>query len=838
VSLLDQYGRPIPSSEEREDAWANPMTGLGVTGADKTRAASYLPVWRVLDQELTSLYNGSDIAAKIVSKPVEEQFRRGFEIEADNVSASEVDELREFATEYLDVENNMREGKRWGRLYGGTLLVMGIDDGRNPWDPLDEENIRSFDSLALVDRRYSYVQSQYAAMNGPKYGKPQVYLISNAVAGYGWNSSGAQKIAPVPANELRERGAQVSLVHESRVIRFDGNPADVVTRQNLAGWSWSVLQRVYDAMKQFDGAFDAAAYLLSDASQGVFKLQGLIKAIGAGQRAALAARLQLLEMSRSVMRGIALDAGGPDGKNAEDFTRVPTPFTGIPDLLDRMMLRLSAAADMPATELFGRAPAGLNATGEADTRKWYDLVESNQKNELGPQFKRVFRLLALAKKGPLRARKVKWKVLFKPLWAPTDKEMADTRLANAQRDEIYVGIGAVKPEEVAVDLFEVYPNLDVQAREEVLAKGVRFDPYENEPAPENSAGVAGKTQGEPLSPKAPVPLYGTTGTNVTPGVLPAIAKSGSASKGAAGREPGPAKKTAKADAVVGVPDVSIVLVWNRAGELLTVTRPEPPHEMAIPGGHVEPGETPEETAVRELLEETAIAVSELRDEGKLSAAADARIVHVFTAGHWEGEARAVEANTRVAWLTPDALWKQSQTYRAALAELKNRGLLTPRAIDRADAMAAELLQTLLVTRQDAKAAGEVFTQLLDDYPAKSLGWVLAGHWEGPDEIDTADIDSSSRDTWRASHEPIAPYIERIEKRGGNKPIILVRTPSNPKYIIVDGHHRFLASEQMGRPVDAYWAEVHTDKGPWDELHSMQKRGSSKGSSSFLPSRNA
>ena len=81
--LLDAYGLPMPTAAEREeaaasrqDAWGNWQTGLGLAG-DKTKSAAFLPVWRVLDQELTSLFNGSDIARKIVSARPEEMFRRG-----------------------------------------------------------------------------------------------------------------------------------------------------------------------------------------------------------------------------------------------------------------------------------------------------------------------------------------------------------------------------------------------------------------------------------------------------------------------------------------------------------------------------------------------------------------------------------------------------------------------------------------------------------------------------------------------------------------------------------------------------------------------------------------
>lgn len=722
MPLFDPYGRPL-ERQEREDAWANPQTGLGIMGLDKSRAAAFLPPWRVLDQELTSLYNGSDIAAKIVGKRPEEMFRRGFEVEAPGIDASATDDVREYASERLDLETNLREGKRWGRLYGGCLLYMNIDDGRMPWEPLDEENIRSFDAISLVDRRYSYVQSQYSGMGAgsSKYGRAQIYLISNAVAGYGWNEYASKSIEKVPERELRERGAQVALVHETRCIRFDGNPADVVTRQNLAGWSWSVLQRVYDAMRQFDGAFDAAGYLLSDASQGVIKLQGLFKAITAGQRAALTARMQLMDQSRSVLRSIVLDAGGPDGKNAEDFTRVPTPFSGIPELLDRMMLRMCAAADIPPQEIFGQGGGGLNAAGEAQAavRKWYDGIESEQQNELGPQIKRVFRLLSLAKKGPLKGRDLKWKVHFKPLWSPTDKELAETRYANAQRDAIYIEQGVVKPEEVAVDLFEVYPNLDIEAREKVLEAGLMFDPYENEPSPESAAGIAGKTGGEPLSPKTPVSLMGTTGTQIAKGAMPAIAASQAAAQGA-----------------------------------------DPPNKPKTP------------------------AKEEKKDAG--DAVAAARLVLDSVA--------PIRADIEIARAVYEALLED---YHRVMRD------------DGAD-----------------KKAKEVYEQLSEDYPTRFLGWVLSGHWHGPVEIPTDQIDSSNRDKWTASHDGRLESFKDKIREGVRKPAIIVKVPDNPLYIIVDGHHRFLGNEAVGLPLLAYWADLHVNHGPWTTLHDSQRSGKS------------
>ena len=138
-------------------------------------------------------------------------------------------------------------------------------------------------------------------------------------------------------------------------------------------------------------------------------------------------------------------------------------------------------------------------------------------------------------------------------------------------------------------------------------------------------------------------------------------------------------------------------------------------------------------------------------------------------------------------------------------------------------------------RADSHPARAVYEQLLEDYPARDLAWVLAGNWRGPVDVPLDKIDFSTRASWTASKDG---RVEKFAKKLAgetNKPVILVQRPGNPKLEIVDGHHRTLACEVLDRPVLAYICKVHVDEGPWTHLHSMQKRGSSKrGASRFDP----
>ena len=113
----------------------------------------------------------------------------------------------------------------------------------------------------------------------------------------------------------------------------------------------------------------------------------------------------------------------------------------------------------------------------------------------------------------------------------------------------------------------------------------------------------------------------------------------------------------------------------------------------------------------------------------------------------------------------------------------------------------------------------VYAQLLEDFPPEAIAWVRAAPWTGPGEVPLDEIDFSNAAEWQATDEPerVQFFVDRIQA-GNRKPIILVNEPNNEKLIVIDGHHRLLAYQQLGEPVNAYVAHVTSVSGPWDEMH--------------------
>lgn len=95
-----------------------------------------------------------------------------------------------------------------------------------------------------------------------------------------------------------------------------------------------------------------------------------------------------------------------------------------------MCLNLCGASHYPMTKLFGRSPAGMNATGESDLKNYYDYVDTLRESRLRPVLEKLLPVLARSAGIQLEDADLS----FPPLWTPTAKETAD--IAKIKADSI------------------------------------------------------------------------------------------------------------------------------------------------------------------------------------------------------------------------------------------------------------------------------------------------------------------------------------------------------------------------------------------------------------------
>jgi phage-related protein (TIGR01555 family) len=76
-------------------------------------------------------------------------------------------------------------------------------------------------------------------------------------------------------------------------------------------------------------------------------------------------------------------------------------FSGLPEVYDRIMMDVAGAAKTPVTKLFGRSPAGMNATGEADLINYYDYLDTVRESQFRPVLEKLLPIMAMSAWGQI-----------------------------------------------------------------------------------------------------------------------------------------------------------------------------------------------------------------------------------------------------------------------------------------------------------------------------------------------------------------------------------------------------------------------------------------------------
>lgn len=480
----------------RFDGWANALTGIG-TSRDKLTATTFAAQCQLSFSILEALYHDNDMAARVCDAVPEQMFREGYELNAEEESDAEAADEIEEKLEELGLDDALESGFIYGRQYGGALAILNVVDGQDESKPVNEATIQTVAGLTVLDRYALFPVKWYEDPKNPRFGEPEVYRI----------------LVPAGSNPGGLAFANVGLeVHETRTLRFGGARTSIRRKRANFGWDDSILQRVYEVLMQFGVSWASATHLMTDASQAVLTINGLIEGLAGNNAEVLATRAELLDKMRSSARLIMLDA-----EAGETFERKATPFTGIPEMLDRQTQRFAAAAKTPASIIMGIKSAGLNVSGDPDVRNWYDGIASDQRRKVRPLIKRVVKLITLSKDGPTGGKEIKVDVCFKPLWQLTPLEEADRRLKVAQKDALEIDKGIVTAEEVAMSRYGARgyspeTQIDLDLRKELAAQddqaaqlGAGKMQAEKDAAAAEAAATAGAVPGEKPANGKPAP---------------------------------------------------------------------------------------------------------------------------------------------------------------------------------------------------------------------------------------------------------------------------------------------------------------------------------------------
>jgi uncharacterized protein len=364
---------------KRIDGWVNVVTGLGHALVDRTKQTRPQTFVGLDASELDDMFNGDAIVRKAVMQLPKDALRKGFRVNVPKEAGGhEVATKIQDAADDLKIVPHVKKCCYWERLWGGCVLFIAVDDGQYAFDsqeqPIRLESLRKVLWLAAIDR--TRIAASYEPTDvdqdetSPTYGEPLIYNI-----------------------DVEMGGVQIR-VHRSRLIIFPGMETTDQKRRSNGGWGVSLLDYTFDPLQRNATAWGSAANAVGNAQYVVYKLKGLATMFsGQGGEAKAKQRASTMETAKSMINAVLIDS-------EDDYLRENPNFGNLPDMLSLFQYDTASAFDMPVTKLWGRSPAGMNATGEYDDDNWNSECESFQEHHLRPRLDELVTLLMLSKEGP------------------------------------------------------------------------------------------------------------------------------------------------------------------------------------------------------------------------------------------------------------------------------------------------------------------------------------------------------------------------------------------------------------------------------------------------------
>jgi phage-related protein (TIGR01555 family) len=381
------------------DGLVNVLTGRG-TSIDRG-ANNFWYFTKKDPAQILAAYRSNWLIAKIVDLPAKDMVREWRDWKAENADIEKLEAVEKA----LGLRGKILTALIYGRL-GGGAIIMGFGDS-DPMQPAPEGRPLSY--LHVVSKHQLTIGRQIMDPASPLFMQPENFMLSSV------------------ASQVR--------LHPSRVVVFKGKHVP-----DLPGATWedvfwgdSVIDSVDRAVQNAVTTTDGFAALIDEAKIDIYLLSGLVEQLAQdGGDAKVMTRIEAMNTGKSIHRAVILDKD-------DKWEQRQLSWTGMPDMIRATYSLVAGAADIPATRLFGKAPDGMNATGDSDERNYRAMIATEQGMCLRPALEQIDRhLLATAK---VSSPGVSWE--FAPLSTLTEKEAADIGKTNAETAKSYADSGLV-----------------------------------------------------------------------------------------------------------------------------------------------------------------------------------------------------------------------------------------------------------------------------------------------------------------------------------------------------------------------------------------------------------
>ena len=426
-------------------------------------ANAYVPLSlnRIL---LSYSYMTQGLFRTVTCQPVDDAFRGGFRVVTPELSEDEITKLNRVMSRNRS-QNDMRKIAKtiggwvnynacanlarsdmsalkhlayWGRLYGGSGLVINTDQDFQK--ELDIEAIKEDSPLVFIPAdRWELVLSNLNIFDY-KNGVPYNY--------YGYP------------------------LHASRVVKFLWAEAPSYIRLRLQGWGMSEIEQCIRSINSFLKFENLIFELLDEAKIDVWKMKGFNTALASSNTTARVQQaITLSNQMKNFQNAIVMDR-----EDDYDQKNLGAIFTGLASVWEQLRLNLCAALKIPKNKLFGESAGGFSS-GEDALENYNSTVEA-LREELEPAILDVVELRCQQLFGFMPEDvDIEWQ----PLRVLTGNEAEDVKVKKQQRIMERFTSGLETAQEASVELKkEGLLSVDT----EVLRGERDVDPIVNQGSPE------------------------------------------------------------------------------------------------------------------------------------------------------------------------------------------------------------------------------------------------------------------------------------------------------------------------------------------------------------------
>ena len=415
----------------RLDGYYNVLNKYG-TQHDSTEYYQWASGTAVSDAELADLYAGNGLFATIIDAPADDATKNGIDL---GIKDKDLQKQLDDRLQTIHYQSKLSKALRWARLFGGAAVVILVDDGRLLQEPLNWRDVHGVDELLVYGRNEMLPLWINGYENNPDdedyrkggTGIPEYYQVNSVYGNY--------------------------TVHSSRCLIFHNS--DIPEGSTLANlyrtWGIPEYMRIREELRNASIGPGYSIRLLERLSMAIYKMKNLANVLStADGEDAVLQRMEMLDLARNLLNMVFIDADG------EDLGIQSLAVAGVKDILDNACAMLSAVSHIPQTRLFGRSPAGENATGESDLENYKEFVGGIQSGDLCDNTRT---LVELVLRGMVWSGEIKevpeYTVTYKSAWSPSDDEkatqdqaVAAAQLTRAQTASTYVTNGILESAEV------------------------------------------------------------------------------------------------------------------------------------------------------------------------------------------------------------------------------------------------------------------------------------------------------------------------------------------------------------------------------------------------------